>query len=128
MFFLYYIILGIIQGVVEALPVSSSGHLLICNHMLTNFLGFSEVALENTELLATITNFGSLIAIIILYFNDIISIIKDFFSYIKTKEDKHYINYKYGLYIILATIPAGIIGLIISKLGIFDALNNNIIF
>lgn len=126
MFFIYYIILGIIQGVVEALPVSSSGHLLIANHLLTNFLGFGEVALENTELLATITNFGSLIAIIILYFNDIISIIKDFFGYLKNKEKKCYTNYKYGLYIILATIPAGIVGLIVSKLGIFEALNNNI--
>ena len=59
---IYYIILGIIQVVVEALPVSSSGHLLIANHLLVNFLGFNDVALSNTELLAIITNFGSLIA------------------------------------------------------------------
>ena len=123
---IYYIILGIIQGVVEALPVSSSGHLLIVNHLLVNFLGFNDVALSNTELLAIITNFGSLIAIIILYFHDIVDIIRDFVKYLKSKDNKYYVNYKYGLFIILATIPAGIIGLIISKLGIFDALNDNI--
>lgn len=123
---IYYIILGIIQGVVEALPVSSSGHLLIVNHLLVNFLGFDSVALSNTELLAIITNCGSLIAIIILYFHDIVDIIRDFVKYLKSKDNKYYVNYKYGLFIILATIPAGIIGLIISKLGIFDALNDNI--
>lgn len=123
---IYYIILGVVQGIIEALPVSSSGHLLIANHLLTNFLGFKSVALNNTELLATITNFGSLIAIIVLYFKDIVLIIKDFFGYLKNKNNECYVNYRYGLYIILATIPAGIIGLIISKLGIFDALNNNI--
>lgn len=123
---IYYIILGVVQGVIEALPISSSGHLLIANHLLTNFLGFKSVALNNTELLATITNFGSLIAIIVLYFKDITQIIKDFFKYLKSKKKECYVNYRYGLYIILATIPAGIIGLIISKLGIFDALNNNI--
>lgn len=126
MIFIYYILLGIVQGIVEALPISSSGHLLVFNNLLTNYLGFKNVALSNTELLAIITNFGSLIAVIILYRNKIISILKDFFGYFKTKSKKQEINYKYGWNIILATIPAGIIGLIISKLKIFDAINNNI--
>ena len=126
MIFIYYILLGIVQGIVEALPISSSGHLLVFNNLLTNYLGFKNVALANTELLAIITNFGSLIAVIILYRNKIISILKDFFGYFKTKSKKQETNYKYGWNIILATIPAGIIGLIISKLKIFDAINNNI--
>ena len=126
MIFIYYILLGIVQGIVEALPISSSGHLLVFNNLLTNYLGFKNVALSNTELLAIITNFGSLIAVIILYRNKIISILKDFFGYFKTKSKKQETNYKYGWNIILATIPAGIIGLIISKLKIFDAINNNI--
>lgn len=126
MIFIYYILLGIVQGIVEALPISSSGHLLVFNNLLTNYLGFKNVALANTELLAIITNFGSLIAVIILYRNKIISILKDFFGYFKTKSKKQETNYKYGWNIILATIPAGIIGLIISKLNIFDAINNNI--
>ena len=84
MIFIYYILLGIVQGIVEALPISSSGHLLVFNNLLTNYLGFKNVALSNTELLAIITNFGSLIAVIILYRNKIISILKDFFGYFKT--------------------------------------------
>lgn len=126
MIFIYYIILGIIQGVVEALPISSSGHLLVCNDLLTNYLGFKNVALSNTELLAIITNFGSLIAVIIIYFDKIKNVLKDFFGYFKTKSPSLKTNYKYGWYIIIATIPAGIIGLIVSKLGVFDAISDNI--
>lgn len=126
MIFIYYILLGIVQGVVEALPVSSSGHLLVFNDLLTNYLGFKSVALSNTELLAIITNFGSLVAVVILYWDKIISILKDFFGYFKTKSKKQEVNYRYGWYIILATIPAGIIGFIISKLNVFDAISNNI--
>ena len=126
MIFIYYIILGIIQGVDEALPISSSGHLLVCNDLLTNYLGFKNVALSNTELLAIITNFGSLVAVIIIYFDKIKNVLKDFFGYFKTKSPSLKTNYKYGWYIIIATIPAGIIGLIVSKLGVFDAISDNI--
>lgn len=126
MIFIYYIILGIIQGVVEALPISSSGHLLVCNDLLTNYLGFKNVALSNTELLAIITNFGSLVAVVIIYFDKIKNVLKDFFGYLKTKSPSLKTNYKYGWYIIIATIPAGIIGLIVSKLGVFDAISDNI--
>lgn len=126
MIFIYYIILGIIQGVVEALPISSSGHLLVCNDLLTNYLGFKNVALSNTELLAIITNFGSLVAVIVIYFDKIKNVLKDFFGYFKTKSPSLKTNYKYGWYIIIATIPAGIIGLIVSKLGVFDAISDNI--
>ena len=125
MMFIYYTILGIVQGIVEALPISSSGHLLITNELLVNYLGFKNVALQNTELLATTTNFGSLVAVIIIYFKDIVEILRDFFTYIFKKEKKAYDNYKYGLYIIIATIPVGIIGLIASRLGLFDALDKN---
>ena len=95
MIFIYYILLGIVQGIVEALPISSSGHLLVFNNLLTNYLGFKNVALSNTELLAIITNFGSLIAVIILYRNKIISILKDFFGYFKTKSKKQEIEAKH---------------------------------
>lgn len=126
MMLLYYTILGIVQGVVEALPISSSGHLFIVNDLLTNYLGFKEIALNNTELLTTITNFGSLVAVVIIYFDEVVKVLKDFFGYIFRKEKKCYVNYKYGLYIIFATIPVGFIGLIASILGLFDALENNI--
>ena len=115
-----YIILGIIQGFTEPIPVSSSGHVMIINSLLATSI--------DTELLLIITNLGSLIAIVYLYRKRIEMLIKDFINYIKTKEKESYQNYKYSIYIIIGTIPAGIMGLIVSKLNLFDFLDNNIKF
>ena len=117
---LEYIILGIIQGFTEPIPVSSSGHVMIFNDLLNTNI--------DVELLAILTNFGSLIAIIILYRTRIITLFKDFFKHLKTKSKQTENNFKYCLYIIVGTIPAGIMGLIVTKAGIFDVLENNIKF
>lgn len=100
-----YLFLAIIQGITEPIPVSSSGHLVI----LKNIINMNELNDLNFEI---ILNFGSFIAIVAFFWNDIIKIIKDFFSYLKTKEEKYQANYKYAWYIVLATIPAGIVGFI----------------
>ena len=117
-----YIFLGIVQGITEPIPVSSSGHLLIVKKLLE---GLNTI---DYEILATITNFGSLLAILILFRKQIMKLVKGFFTYLKTKEKKYQADYKYCWYIVIATIPAGIIGLIIQKLGLFDFLEENIKF
>ena len=118
-----FIFLGLIQGVIEAIPVSSSGHLLIFEKLVNLNLNANQL-----EILATITNLGSLIAVIILFRKDISNLIKSFFKYFKTGSKKYLIDTKYALYLIIATIPAGIMGIIVTKLGLFDFLNENVKF
>ena len=103
--FIKYIILAIIQGFTEPIPISSSGHLVIFKSILNS-------GVLNDLNFEIILNFGSLIAIVIYFWNDIIDLIKDFFSYLKTKDKKYYVNFKYCLLVIVGTIPAGIIGLL----------------
>ena len=103
------IILGIIQGVAEFLPISSSGHLVV----LQNFFGIKEGNLFFTEML----HFGTLISIFIVYFNDIINIIVEFFKMIgdgiKNKKFRIKNGYqKLGLLIIVGSIPTAIIGIL----------------
>ncbi len=117
-----FLILGFIQGITEPIPVSSSGHLLIFQQLIGNIDSI------DFGLLATITNAGSLIAIMILFKDDIWDLIRDFFGYIKTKDKKYYPNFKYSLCVIIGTIPAGIMGLIVTALGIFDFLEENVKF
>lgn len=106
MLLIQYLILGIIQGFTEPLPISSSGHLRIFKSLLK-----SDVLNDmNFEI---IVNFGSLIAILILYRKEIVNIIKDFFCFIKTKEIKYEVNYKYAWLIVVGTIPAALLGLFI---------------
>ena len=71
---LKYIVLGLIQGLTETIPVSSSGHLMILKRLMDVNVDFDTIAI--------LTNFGSLIAIIILFWNDLVKLVKNFFIYL----------------------------------------------
>ena len=76
---LKYILLGFIQGFTETIPVSSSGHLMIFKKLMSVNVDYDTIAI--------LTNFGSLIAIIILFWDDIVKIIRGFFKYLTKKDD-----------------------------------------
>lgn len=113
-----YIFLGIIQGVTEALPISSSGHLLIFKNLLKVDADF--------DTLAIITNFGSLLAIMIVFRKDIIRLIKNCFLYLFKDDKKAKHDFRYVVLLIIACIPAGLIGLIVSKLDLLNSIDNNV--
>ncbi len=100
-----YLLLGMIQGFTEPIPVSSSGHLII----FKNIFDVQVLKDLNFEIFA---NFGSFIAIVLIFRKDIIKLLKDFFLYIKTKKSVYKSGFKYCLLIILGTIPAGLVGLL----------------
>ena len=103
-----YIILGIIQGITEPLPISSSGHLLIFRELFNTNM-FNDLNFE------IIVNFGSFLAILYIFRKDIINLIKSFFTYLFGKKElkvKNKDNFKYCLLIIIGSIPVGIIGLL----------------
>ena len=118
MILLKYIFLGFIQGLTETIPVSSSGHLMIFKRLLDLNVDFDTIAI--------LTNFGSLIAITIFFWSDIKKLIINFFKYLKTKDSKIKSDYRYCWMIVLGCIPAGIAGLLVSKLDLFDKIENNI--
>lgn len=115
---LKYIFLGFIQGFTETIPVSSSGHLMIFKTLMDVKVDFDTIAI--------LTNFGSLIAIIILFWSDIVTLIKNFFKYLKTKDKESKSDYKYCWMIVLGCIPAGIGGLLVSYFDLFDKIESNI--
>ena len=98
-----YIILGMVQGFTEPLPISSSGHLEIA----MSILNVKDLSLE---VFSGFVNFGSTIAIVIYFRKDILRLLSGLYSYIKTKGKKSVDQFDYILKIIVATIPIGIIG------------------
>ena len=85
-----YIILGIIQGFTEPLPISSSGHIFLLKYLFdTNIL--------NDLNFEIIVNTGSLIAILIIYHKDLKSLIINTIKYIKTKNNIYKIEAAHAL-------------------------------
>ena len=124
-----YIVLGFIQGFTEPLPISSSGHILILKSILEKFNGSINI---DFEILATMTNFGSLLAIFLIFREDIFKLISSFFKYLFNKESRKDNNikfdYKYCWLVVLATIPAGVMGIIVTKLDLLKVLEENVRF
>ena len=98
------IILGIIQGIAEFLPISSSAHLII----FRDIFGIGTNIGSNIELTFDLAlHFGTLLAIIIFFFNDLFKILVEGLTKgVKTKDGKLF------WYLILATIPAGLVGVL----------------
>ena len=123
---LMFVILGIIQGLTEPIPVSSSGHILIFKTLIEKIL--KNPINVDYDIFATISNFGSFIAIFIIFRKEIFKLLGSFFNYIFKKEarNKEASDFKYCMAIILATIPAGIMGIIVTKLDLFEALEKDV--
>jgi undecaprenyl-diphosphatase len=83
-----YIILGIIQGLTEFLPISSSGHLVIAQKIM----GMSKGLVE----LDIFLHLGTLLALFVFFFKDLLKALRDI---------------KLILFILLVTLITGVIGI-----------------
>ena len=88
------IILGIVQGLTEFLPISSSGHLVLAQYLL-------EID-ENGNEFEILVHIGTLASILVVFSNDL----KLLFLDLKTKKNQSYI-----FLLFLASLPAAIAGI-----------------
>ena len=95
------LVLGLTQGLTEFIPVSSSGHLEI----IQRIIGTGGRA-EDFHFFLELINFGTLLALLIYYRKEILKILRQVFI----KRDLHM-----ALNLLITSIPAGIIGLLLSK-------------
>ena len=98
------LILGIVQGLTEFLPISSSAHLRIVG----TFLPSGE---DPGAAFTAITQIGTEAAVVVFFWRDIVRIIKAWFVGLRRKEERG-LDYRMGWYVIIATIPIGILGLL----------------
>ncbi|MCB0379048.1 MAG: undecaprenyl-diphosphate phosphatase [Bdellovibrionales bacterium] len=100
--FIELVIMGILQGLTEFLPVSSSGHLTLFQYFSTRFH-------ENLSLNVAV-HMGTLLTIIVYYRKDLLEIFKGFFAGDKNSQ-------KMVFHIVVASIPTAIIGLGFKKMA-----------
>lgn len=129
MTFIQAIILGIVQGLTEFLPVSSSGHLAIMKNLL-------HMNLETGVLYDVLLHVATLIAVCIVMHKDIIKLIMEFISIVRdaftnlmifienfsSKNKQKYITImstsyrRFVILIIVSTIPTGILGILLDDI------------
>ncbi len=94
---------GIVQGITEFLPVSSSGHLVLMHN-------FFDIPISNELVFDVTLHFATLLAVMYFFRKDIIILIK---NWIKSIVKKDFSKGKTAWFIILATIPAGLAGVLL---------------
>lgn len=97
------LILGIVQGLTELLPISSSAHLIL----IPKIFGWGDIP----DSFDVALHFGTLLAIGLFFFKDWLKLIKGGFNLV-TKNEKT-TEGKMFWYIVIATIPGGIIGFLL---------------
>lgn len=100
------IILGIVQGITEFLPVSSSGHLVIVPHLIGWQFGQQEAFIFDV-----LVQLGTLLAVIIYFWKDLTGILWAWLQAVIRRPSNDKVKAKLGWFLILATIPAGVAGL-----------------
>ncbi|MDP2426439.1 MAG: undecaprenyl-diphosphate phosphatase [Candidatus Izemoplasmatales bacterium] len=110
-----YIFLGLIQGLTEVIPVSSSGHVKMAQQLLN-------ITIDEGLLFLILVNTGSLIAFLYHFRTLIIRIVGNFFKYIFVKDTREFSkeDFEYLMKIVVASIPAAVIGFLFSD--VFDQI------
>jgi undecaprenyl-diphosphatase len=106
------LILGLVQGLTEFLPVSSSGHLVLGKQLL----GLQEQGIVFEVFL----HFGTMLAVLTVFSRDILNLIKTFFAFFTLGFHKNGLQSQYQsntdfrllIFILAASVPAGVIGFI----------------
>lgn len=99
------IIFGIVQGITEFLPISSTAHIVITQMILgTTYPGLTfEIYLH----------IASVFAVMLYFRKDLIQVIVGFFRFFKTKSKEDRVQFFFAIYIVVATVITGGLGVIL---------------
>jgi len=112
MSYLESVILSVLQGLTEFLPISSSGHLVL----VENLLGVKKSGID----FEVFVHFGTMLSVIVIFWKDIVGVLSSFFGKIfqfdrlkiNFQSDE---NFRTAILIIWASIPAGVVGILFEE-------------
>ncbi|MBB6625858.1 undecaprenyl-diphosphate phosphatase [Nocardioides sp. KIGAM211] len=105
------VILGIVEGLTEFLPVSSTGHLTIAEKLLG-----LDVADPAVTAYTAVIQMGAIAAVIVYFFQDIWNIARAWVLGLFKAEYRGQLDHRMGWYVIVGTIPVGLAGLLLKDL------------
>ncbi|MFD9475260.1 MULTISPECIES: undecaprenyl-diphosphate phosphatase [Streptomyces] len=100
------VVLGIVEGVTEFLPVSSTGHLKITE-------GLMGIPVDDKSVVAftAVIQVGAIAAVLVYFFRDIVRIVSAWGRGLADPEERYHHDYKFAWWVIYATIPIVVVGL-----------------
>lgn len=103
-------ILGIVEGLTEFLPVSSTGHLVI----FQNLMKFEGTTLNYVSMYTYVIQLGAILAVVILYWDKIKDTLINFFP---AKAGYEKSGFKFWLMVVIACIPGGVFGILLDDVA-----------
>ena len=99
-------ILGVVEGVTEFLPVSSTGHLKITE-------GLMNIPVDDDAVVgfSAVIQVGAIAAVLVYFFKDIVRIVTAWGRGLRNREERYHHDYKFAWWVIYATIPIVVVGL-----------------
>lgn len=105
------VVLGIVEGLTEFLPVSSTGHLTIAEKLLG-----LDVADKSVTAYTAVIQMGAILAVVVYFWSDIARIATAWALGLVKPELRGRLDHRMGWYVILGSIPIGVIGLLAKEL------------
>lgn len=101
------VLLGVIEGVTEFLPISSTGHLTIAEKLM----GY-DISDPSITAFTAIIQSGAVVATLVYFWKDIVRVATAWLKGLFAKKERADRNYKFGWAIIVGSIPIGVVGLL----------------
>lgn len=107
------IVLGIVQGLTEFLPISSTAHLRIVP-VLFGWHFYGGTTNDPGAAFTAIVQLGTTAAIVLYFWRELLQVTVAWFRGLRDKSVRSSLEYKLGWYLILATVPVSVFGLVFS--------------
>lgn len=108
LFIIKAIIIAIVEGLTEFIPVSSTGHMILVSSII-KFEG------DFVKMFEVVIQLGAILAVVVLYWKKIKESVIEFFTYIFTKGKEGKTGFDFGINVLIGCVPMGIIGLLFYK-------------
>jgi len=108
LFIIKAIIVAIVEGLTEFIPVSSTGHMILASSIM-NFKG------DFVDMFEVVIQLGAILAVVVLYWKKIKDSVIEFFAYILSKGREGKTGFNFGINVLIGCIPMLIVGLLFYK-------------